>query len=362
MSQSMSQAKERITALDFARALAIFGMIIVNYKLAMQAENGGPAWLQSIAGLFEGRASALFVVLAGIGISLMTSKARNSMNEELIRQSRNSLYRRAAFLFVAGVLLLLMGWSADILHYYAVFMLVAAVLITVSDNKILGLFSMILLTSQLFLVVFDYTQGWDSSFKQYTGFWTIEGFARNLFFNGFHPVFPWLSFFLIGLWIGRKRWLTQQNRSKVLLYSLSGTVVFETISFVLVRWNTPAFGKAAYYLFGTKPMPPSMLYVLSGICSALAIIAICVYVVDKFEKSPLTQAIIHTGQLSLSHYIGHIVIGLGLLETVGYLENGKLSIAMSYGIVYFMLAIVFSAVWRRWMNRGPIELIMRKFC
>lgn len=49
----MSQAKERITAFDFARALAIFGMVMVNYKLAMQAESGGPVWLQAIAGLLR---------------------------------------------------------------------------------------------------------------------------------------------------------------------------------------------------------------------------------------------------------------------------------------------------------------------
>ncbi|SCW33235.1 Uncharacterized membrane protein YeiB [Paenibacillus tianmuensis] len=359
----MSQSKKRITALDFARALAIFGMIIVNYKLAMQAENGGPAWLQSIAGLLEGRSSALFVVLAGIGVSLMTSKARTSMNEELIRQSRNSLYRRAAFLFIAGVLLLLMGWSADILHYYAVFMLVAAVLITVSDNKILGLFSIVLLASQIFLVIFNYGNGWNSSFREYSGFWTIEGFTRNLLFNGFHPVFPWLCFFLIGLWIGRKRWLDKENRSKVLLYSLSGTVVFETLSFFLIQWTSAELNVGvAKYLFGTKPMPPTMLYVLSGICSSVAVIAICLYVVDKFENSPLTQAVINTGQLSLSHYIGHIVIGLGLLQALGYLENGGLSFAMAYGTAYFIVAIVFSNLWIKWKTRGPIELIMRKVC
>ncbi|MEK3747752.1 DUF418 domain-containing protein [Paenibacillus sp. FSL E2-8871] len=359
----MSQAKERITAFDFARALAIFGMVMVNYKLAMQAESGGPAWLQAIAGLFEGRASALFVVLAGIGVALMTSKARNSMSWELIPQIRNSLYKRAAFLFISGVLLLLIGWSADILHYYAVFMLVAAVLITVSDNIILVLFSIILVASQLFLVVFDYSKGWDSSFKEYMGFWTIEGFTRNLLFNGFHPIFPWLSFFLIGMWIGRKRWLNKENRSKLLVYSLSGTVVFESISFFLVKWTSPVLSKeAATYLFGTKPMPPTMLYVFSGICSAVAIIAICLYVVDKFENSLLTQAMIHTGQLSLTHYIGHVVIGIGFLMTVGYLENGSLSFAMAYGTVYFIISIIFSSLWRKWMKRGPIELIMRKWC
>lgn len=359
----MSQSKARITALDFARALAIFGMIIVNYKLAMQAEQSEPGWLQSIAGLFEGRASALFVVLAGIGVSLMTSKCRSSMNGELIRQNRSSLYRRAAFLFIAGVLLLLLDWNADILHYYAVFMLIAALLITTSDNKILGLFFIVLLVSQTFLVFFDYSKGWDLSFEEYTGFWTLEGFLRNLLFNGFHPIFPWLSFFLIGMWIGSKRWLNKENHPKVLLYSLSGTVVFESLSFFLIKWTSPVWGdEVAHYLFGTKPMPPTMLYVLSGICSAMAVIAICLYVVDKFEQSVLTRALINTGQLSLSHYIGHVIIGLGLLDITGYLENGSLVFAMAYSSIYFTIAIIFSHMWRKWITRGPIELLMRKLC
>lgn len=160
----MNPSTQRITALDYARAWAIFGMIIVNYKLAMQAENDGPSWLRELAGLFEGRASSLFIILAGIGVSLMTAKARRSMDKEIIRQNRLSLYKRSGFLLGCGLLLLLIGWSADILHYYAVFMLVGAAMITVSDNKILGLFSVILLVSELSLILFDYSKGWDMAF------------------------------------------------------------------------------------------------------------------------------------------------------------------------------------------------------
>jgi uncharacterized membrane protein YeiB len=359
----MSQPKQRITALDYARAWAIFGMITVNYMLGMQAENSGPTWLRAIAALFEGRASALFVVLAGIGVSLMTAKARISMDKDIIRQHRNSLYKRAAFLFIAGMLLLIMGWNADILHYYAVFMLVASVLITVSDKIIIGLFTVILLASQLFLILFDYSKGWDISFHEYTDFWTIGGFIRNLLFNGFHPILPWICFFLIGMWIGRKGWLGRENRFRLLLWSLCGTVFFEAISRALIQWTSAVLDKeATHYLFATKPMPPTMLYVLSGTCSAIAVIAISLYVVDKSGRAPLTQAIINTGQLSLSHYIGHIIIGLGFLEAVGYLENGSLPFAISYGIAYFMIAILFSYVWRKWNKRGPVELMMRKIC
>ncbi|MCQ6557183.1 DUF418 domain-containing protein [Paenibacillus mendelii] len=359
----MSQPSQRLTALDYARAWAIFGMIIVNYKLAMQAENADPAWLRAIAGLFEGRASALFVVLAGIGVSLMTAKARRSMDKDIIRRNRKSLYRRSVFLLTAGMLLLLMDWNADILHDYAVFMLVAAVLMTVSDKLLLGLTVVSLLLSQIWLIVFDYSKGWDANFHAYTDFWTMNGFIRNLLWNGFHPIFPWVCFFLIGMWIGRKRWLEKENQRKILIYSLSGTVVLEMLSYSLITWTSPILDpESAAYLFATKPMPPTVLYVLSAGCSALTILSTCHYVIHKFENSRLNQAIIHTGQLSLSHYIGHIIIGLGFLEAINYLENGKLSFAIAYGCAYFIIAIVFSHVWRKWMKRGPVEWILRRFC
>ena len=63
----------RLIGIDFARALALFGMVIVNFKLAMNADIGTPQLIE-FAALFEGRASALFVILAGIGIAFLTKK------------------------------------------------------------------------------------------------------------------------------------------------------------------------------------------------------------------------------------------------------------------------------------------------
>ena len=70
------RSRKRIVGYDFARALAIFGMVIVNYKIVMGAEKAGPHWLLDVFGLLDGRAAATFVVLAGAGISLMTQRAR----------------------------------------------------------------------------------------------------------------------------------------------------------------------------------------------------------------------------------------------------------------------------------------------
>ncbi len=44
---------KRITGYDFARALAIFGMVIVNFKIVMGAEKAGPHWLLDVFGLLE---------------------------------------------------------------------------------------------------------------------------------------------------------------------------------------------------------------------------------------------------------------------------------------------------------------------
>ena len=60
--------KERIIGIDIARALAVIGMIIVNFKVVL-GENG-LSWVKSFASAFDGKAAATFVVLAGIVILL----------------------------------------------------------------------------------------------------------------------------------------------------------------------------------------------------------------------------------------------------------------------------------------------------
>lgn len=68
--------KKRVIGYDLARALAVFGMVIVNFKIVMGAEKNGPEWLVDFVGLLDGRAAATFVVLAGAGLSLLCQKGR----------------------------------------------------------------------------------------------------------------------------------------------------------------------------------------------------------------------------------------------------------------------------------------------
>jgi uncharacterized membrane protein YeiB len=95
-------AYPRYAGLDFARCIAILGMVLVNFTYLME-DGDSPEWLLFLIGSVQGRAAAIFVVLAGAGISLLSRRARNERSNELFREVRKILFRRAAFLLVLGV-------------------------------------------------------------------------------------------------------------------------------------------------------------------------------------------------------------------------------------------------------------------
>lgn len=126
----------RIVGLDIARAFAMIGMVIVNFKVAMSAEDNGAPWLKTIAAIFDGRAAATFVVLAGIGASLGSRRARESNNPALQRSARITLAKRALFLFVLGWAFYPI-WEADILHFYGRYLAIGSVVLFAPDKRLL---------------------------------------------------------------------------------------------------------------------------------------------------------------------------------------------------------------------------------
>ncbi len=74
--------KQRIIGFDLARAYAILGMFIVNFNTVY-----GSLADKSICGqflsLFSGNSSSTFVILAGMGIALMTNRATYSPEEKV---------------------------------------------------------------------------------------------------------------------------------------------------------------------------------------------------------------------------------------------------------------------------------------
>ncbi|WLR41414.1 heparan-alpha-glucosaminide N-acetyltransferase domain-containing protein [Bacillus carboniphilus] len=354
----MKKPTERIIGYDIARSLAILGMVIVNYKISMNAEGNGPEWLIYWTSLLEGRASAIFVILAGVGISLMTQRVRLSENNS--QKYRLTIWKRSLFLFVLGMSLYLMQWSADILHYYAFYMVIASFFIKASSKKIIITALSIVFTAQLLQLLLDYEYGWNATFSQYEMFWTFKGFFSNLFFNGYHPIFPWVAFLLIGMWLGRLDFQNHQLQKKGLIVSFIIFIVVEAASFIFIKLSTPSVGmEIAYYLFDTKPMPPTMLYIISSSCTSIIVIILCIQLSEKFKKTVIVQSLVYTGQLALTLYVGHF-LALVFLFVFSGLTNYTLKFAIVFSFVFFLLSIISSVWWRKRFKRGPIEFLMRK--
>ena len=165
----------RIIGYDFARAIAIFGMVVVNFKIVMSAQNDRLLWLVKLVGLVDGRAAATFVVLAGVVISLRTQKSRTEGDKRERAKDRLTLLKRAGFLFVIG-LLYTSFWPADILHFYGIYIAVAALLLNTRSRWLWVLTGSLVLMFAIALFVFDYDQGWDWGSLTYQGFYAGVGF------------------------------------------------------------------------------------------------------------------------------------------------------------------------------------------
>ena len=353
---------DRIVGYDLARALAIFGMVLVNYKIATGADQNGPAWLVDLAGLIDGRAAALFVVLAGVGISLLSQSGRVGKDPERVARDRRTLLRRALFLFIVGSLYTSV-YSADILHFYGLYIAVAAFALTTSARRLWVSSGGLVILFVVLCLVLDYEQGWNWKTLEYQGLWTPSGAFRHLFFNGFHPVVPWLGFLFAGMVIGRLDMGDSTVRRRVLAWGVGVAVFAECASrvllHVLVRDDGAAEAETIVAVFGTGPMPPLPLYMLAAGGTASAIIAASVALGQRYGSKPWLRPLVATGQLALTLYVAHVLVGMAILEAVGRLEDQTLPFALLAAAVFCATSVAFASVWRGRFKRGPLEAIMR---
>lgn len=353
----------RIYGYDVARALAVMGMVIVNFKVVMGAAQSAPHWGLSLVSLLEGRAAATFVVLAGAGVSLSARKARMNQDAEALRANRQTLLKRALFLFVVGLLYSPI-WPADILHFYGLYLTFGAFVLVAPSRRLWLLAMTFTLAFVALALVLDYETGWNWETLGYTGFWTPAGMVRHLFFNGFHPVFPWTAFLFIGMILGRQDLRDTQVRKRILWGGAGVALVAETTSRLLVRvlgaGAPPAEQELIGAMFGTAPMPPMPLYILAGAGTACAGIALCIALTERYRDAAWIRPLVSTGQLALTLYVAHVVIGMGALESLGRLEQQSVPFMLGSAAVFCSAAVLFAHLWRIRFKRGPLEWLMRR--
>ncbi|MBN4957025.1 DUF1624 domain-containing protein [Stenotrophomonas maltophilia] len=341
----MSAVERRLHGLDLARYLALAGMVLVNFRLAMAVPAEGQGWLAGFFHLLEGKASATFVTLAGLGLVLATQRLG-------WMPAGAQTWRRALFLLVLGLLNLTL-FPADILHYYAVYFALAVLWLRASSGVLLASIAGLAAGSFWALLHWNYSQGWNWQTLEYAGLWQWPGAARNLLFNGFHPLLPWMCFFLLGMLLARLP-LSQARVQRALL--LAGLLLIGAGQAV----QHLAQGTPWQPWLGTQPMPPGPAYVLTSAGAACSAIAACLWISRRYPGDwlePLTAA----GRMTLTLYVGHILLGMGTLEWLGLLDgSASLPTVLLWALLFLMLATGAAWLWSWRFTRGPLEAVMRR--
>jgi hypothetical protein len=215
------------------------------------------------------------------------------------------------------------------------------------------------------LIILDYEAGWDWSTLEYQDFFTPSGFLRHLFFNGFHPVFPWVAFLLTGIWVGRINLRDQKKRTRLWIGALLTFIVFTGLS-AFLQSQTGYFpapeAEALNSLLGTGPMPPTLFYMFSAGGLSVFLITVSVQVCFLYPEAKWIRYLVSTGQLALSNYFFHVVIGMVAIELLfGRLEQSfSTGFAFGYALAFSVLLVWFSHSWRKKYKRGPLEALMRR--
>ena len=361
MNKEDSNKSARVEGYDLARALAIIGMAFVNLRVILQlmGENvsGTGDW---IANWLMGRASAIFVVLAGVGIALLTRNAANDRAE--LSKARWRLLWRALFLAVIGWPFLII-WEGDILHYYAAFFLIGSLAFHRSTRWLLYATGIIAMLAVPVLLVWE--RNWDFSTMSYKGLWTLNGQLMHLFLNGFHPLIPWLAFLLLGLALGRHLQRYPKARIKLLMGAIAIAVCVELISAGLVKLAIQNGMNASEIkpLLGTTSMPPLPQYVLAAGSCAVAVICGCLWLGAKLAGHRVLRPFIYLGQMALTLYIVHVFafifpLVVFTIENPGYWNLGK---CIAITAAFCVVATTTTAAWRHFLPQGPAEWLMRRF-
>lgn len=338
-------------------------MVLVNFNVAMGADGASGIWA-IVAEMTQGRAAALFVVLAGIGLGLAYQRHNSAKSRSA---EVRVIYRRASFLLILGLINMTI-FEPDILHYYAFYFALSPILLAMSNTRLLlvsiaisSAFVMYVITGDfaLYGVSLGYETGWDWQSLTYTNLWTIPGFLRNLWLNGWHPVIPWLTFLIVGIFLSRCQIDSPSSQNRLIAVGAACWGGAELVSQLLQRCFLQGQPELAS-LLTTNPIPPMTLYLLAALGFSSFIIGACLRSQQHLINLGLAAIFAPAGRQTLTLYIAHIVIGMGALEAFDLLDGSSAATAALAAGSFVLLATLFSMGWARFFPRGPIETLMRR--
>ncbi len=269
------------------------------------------------------------------------------------------------FLFVLG-LLLYNWWPGDILHFYGGYMHIAAFLLFAPKKYYLWVAFFAIIIFHFLLLIIPVNTSWNFATYKYADFWAPVGFLRNTIYNGWNSIFPWLSYFMLGMFIGRLNWQNNSTKKNSFYIGLGLFILMQGLRYLAKQNVFDAFW-TNYAM--SEYFPAYLPFILITAGFALMVIPVCMFITDTFPESTIINSLVKTGQMTLSFYVLHVTIGMVIFAKLfnkvftGYLTQQtpvKPIYILAFAIVFYIICVFFSAFWTNKYKNGPLETLMRK--
>lgn len=362
-------ARVRLVGPDVTRALALIGVVVMNYhgylNGAAAAFSPDPSFAQRLfnpwTGVLATRFAATFVLVAGVGVTLLTNRSRLGADPAAVSADRWRLVRRGILLYCVGMALDFV-WMGTIIPFYGAMFVVAAVLFTLRSRWIaaVGAAATVGAAALQWWGIGRETDGdypaWLFSPDTLTTR-SPRGLLFDLFVNGTHPLLPWLTFLCAGMLLGRAL-----PHVRYLLVAAAGVALTAT-SYSLNHWVTPddPSGRVARAVLSTRPFDRSLLYTLCTLGTSVAAFCLVSWLAGRAPTSRPVQVLQLAGQTTLTLYLGHVLVFRLLVDRLEWIRPTGLDTALLLALGYWVIALAAATVWQRRFGIGPAEWVYRRF-
>ncbi|NGO46182.1 DUF418 domain-containing protein [Streptomyces ureilyticus] len=362
----------RLIGLDLARGLAVFGMYAVHVGPA-PSRDGVIGFLMELA---QGRSSALFAVLAGFAVALITGR-RTPKTGPAGRQAVAKVIIRAVILLALGTALTMTGTPVvPILAFYGLFFLLVLPLYRLGAKPLAMIAAgWALVGPQLLYLLKPVVGG-----RSFPTVGQADGLV-SLFFTGGYPALTWVPFVLAGMAIARLDLAATAVRIRLALSGVALAVTGYGGSWLALRLvpgaaeavrkaeegagmssmpsmssmssaspgSVEIFGDTPAAMLVASPHSEATLSIVGNTGVAILVIIACLAAMDTFPwlRRP-TKPVIAVGSMSLTAYVFHIV-------AIWLLNTEEETVPPLYVLLGFIASVtVLATLWSRYVSRGPL--------
>lgn len=334
-------SRPRVVGLDVARGLAILGMIIVNV---------GPVPATSLLHrlyLFPyGRASILFVTIAGLGMGYLLTNRRHRLWSDLLW--------RVLLLFTLGLVLQTMTDRVSIiLQIYAALFLLAPLLWQLPSRALVVLTASALVLGPGLIVYHEIVHPWHKGMLGVSLTTPPDDLLYSMALSGPYPLASWTVPFIVGLLLARIDLRQARTTRRMIVWgavAAVGGVAVSLTNYAILgeRADTGPLRLLTGVAHGQMP-----LWLISSVGGAVLIIGVCLR--WQTGATRVRGLLADTGRFAFTAYVLHVVV-LALIKPA---DGFTLGTGILVTVALSMVVVGSAALWSKSRRPGPFEWLLR---